>query len=465
MAKKTKVFICSACSHQESKWLGRCPACGAWNSFSEEAVGPEAKSPFGRAPAVASDGTPRRVHSLPLDAVEPQEDFRLDTGLPEVNQVLGGGLPRGAGILIGGEPGIGKSTLLLQVAAQVKTPGRILYISGEESAAQIKQRADRLGLRRPGLEILVETNVTQILNVLEKIKPVVVIVDSIQTLYSPEAGDIPGTVNQLKYSTYEILSWCKERDTALFLIGHMTKGGALAGPKLIEHMVDTVLHFEQGTGDVRILRAAKNRFGSVDEIGLFAMEEVGLKQVLNPSALFLVQREGELPAGIAVATIFEGTRALLVELQALTVPAKGGMSRIFSDRVDSARVSRVAAVLEKHLGLKFSDQDIYVNVAGGLRIQDVGVDLALALALYSARTGLSLPTGLAAAGELSLAGEIRPVPHLRRRVKAALDLGFLSFLSPLVRKDEGGLPPGIRSEAFGSLGKAVARILGTRQGE
>ncbi len=456
MAKKTKAFICSACAHQESRWLGRCPACGAWNTFSEEAIGPETKSPFGR---TSSGSEPRKNHSIPLDSVQPQEDFRLDTGISEVNQVLGGGLPRGAGILIGGEPGIGKSTLLLQVAAALKTPGRILYISGEESAAQIKQRADRLGLKKAGLEILVETNVTLILSVMEKIKPVVVIVDSIQTLYSADAGDIPGTVNQLKYSTYEILSWCKERDTALFLIGHMTKGGALAGPKLIEHMVDTVLHFEQGTGDVRILRAAKNRFGSVDEIGLFSMEEEGLKQVLNPSALFLVQREGELPAGIAVATIFEGTRALLVEIQALTVPAKGGMSRIFSDRIDSARVSRVAAVLEKHLGLRFSDQDVYVNVAGGLRIQDVGVDLALALALYSARTGTSLPPGLALAGELSLAGEIRPVPHIRRRIKAAADLGFASFLSHLIRKDEGALPSGIKVHAFGNLGNAVKKIM------
>lgn len=455
MAKKTTIFVCSACGHQESRWLGRCPSCGAWNTLGQETAGPETKSPFGR--SVAPEG--KKVHSLPLDAVEPQEDFRLDTGLVEVNQVLGGGLPRGAGILLGGEPGIGKSTLLLQVAAGLKSPGRILYVSGEESAAQIKQRADRLGLKKSTLEILVETNVTLILGVMEKLKPVLVIVDSIQTLFSPDAGDIPGTVNQLKYSTYEILSWCKERDTALFLIGHMTKGGMIAGPKLIEHMVDTVLHFEQGTGDVRILRAAKNRFGSVDEIGLFAMEEEGLKQVLNPSSLFLVQRDGALPPGIAVATIFEGTRALLVELQALTVPAKGGMSRIFSDRVDSARVSRVAAVLEKHLGLKFSDQDIYVNVAGGLRIQDVGTDLALALALYSARTGLPVPHSLATSGELSLAGEIRPVPHLRRRIKAALDLGFQTFLSPQMKKEEATLPGGITVLTGNTLGTALQHIM------
>jgi DNA repair protein RadA/Sms len=259
---------------------------------------------------------------------------------------------------------------------------------------------------------------------------VVIVIDSIQTLYNPDAGEVPGTVNQLRYGCHEIVSWAKEHEAAVFLIAHVTKGGQIAGPKLIEHMVDTVLHFDQAAGDIRILRAAKNRFGSVDEVGLFTMDERGLTEVKNPEALFLTRREGELPAGIAVAPIFEGSRPLLVEIQALTVPAKGGLSRISSDRIDGSRVSRVAAVLEKHTGVRFSDQDVYVNVAGGMRINDPGAELPLALALYSARTGTPLPAGVAAAGELSLAGEVRPTTHLRRRIKAAADLGYPKSVVP-----------------------------------
>jgi DNA repair protein RadA/Sms len=266
--------------------------------------------------------------------------------------------------------------------------------------------------------------------VLEAVHPVVIIVDSVQTLHTDAAGLTPGTVNQMKYCSWEMISWAKEHDAALFLVAHVTKDGAIAGPKTLEHMVDAVLYFEQNDADCRFLRAAKNRFGSVDEIGIFTMGEKGLTNVEDPSLLFLVSREGELPSGVATAAVLEGSRALLVEIQALTAPVKGAVSRVFSDRVDQARVSRIAAILEKHLNLRLSDQDLYINVAGGIRITEVGVDLAIAAALYSARTDIPLPVKTAIAGELSLAGEVRPLRRLAGRVKAGKSLGFETFIGP-----------------------------------
>jgi DNA repair protein RadA/Sms len=373
--------------------------------------------------------------------VDPQEGSRIGSGIPELDRVLGGGIMKRSAILIGGEPGIGKSTLLLQTAAAAETRGRVLYISGEESVGQVRMRADRLGLFEGGggdppggntsrIEVCCTGKLEDIETILEAVKPVIVMVDSAQTLHTAEVGVVPGTVNQMKYGAYELISWVKEHDAALFLSAHVTKEGIISGPKTLEHMVDTVLYFEQNDGDCRFLRAVKNRFGSVDEIGIFTMGERGLSVVEDPSLLFLVNREGELPPGIATAAVLEGSRTLLVEIQALTVPAKGSMSRVFSDRIDSARVSRVAATLEKHLKLRLSDQDLYINVAGGIRIAEVGVELALGCALYSARTGLPLPGRIAIAGELSLAGEVRPVRRLAGRIKTSRNLGFETFLCP-----------------------------------
>jgi DNA repair protein RadA/Sms len=269
-------------------------------------------------------------------------------------------------------------------------------------------------------------------------------IDSAQTLYSSGAGLVPGTINQMKYCSWELVSWIKEHDAALFLTAHVTKDGFIAGPKSLEHMVDTVLYFEDSSlssgsdkdGDTRFLRAEKNRFGSVDEIGIFTMGEKGLSTVEDPSLLFLVRREGELPPGITTAAVLEGSRTFLVEIQALTVPAKGAMSRVFSDRIDIARVSRIAAIIEKHLGLRLSDQDIYINVAGGIRINEVGVELALAGALYSARTGIPAPVKTAIAGELTLAGEVRSLRRLPVRVKTARNLGFIEFIGPVLPAEE-----------------------------
>jgi len=426
------VHRCSSCGHEEPKWLGRCPECGEWNSLVEAA----APAPGGGRGGRAAPGT------RPLSSVESREGGRVPSGIAELDRVLGGGIMRRGSVLIGGEPGIGKSTLLLQAAAMARIKGKALYASGEESAGQIKLRADRLELAKAGdierIEVICTGSLSEIESALDAVRPSLVMVDSAQTLFSADAGSVPGTVSQMKYCSFELASWAKERDAALFLAAHVTKEGTIAGPKTLEHLVDTVLYFEQNDKaaglsegrDCRFLRASKNRFGSVDEIGIFTMGERGLSPVEDAGSLFLVRRDGALPPGVATAAVLEGSRAMLVEIQALAIPAKGSVSRVFSDKIDSGRVSRVAASLEKHLGLRLSDQDLYVNVAGGIRITEVGVELALALALYSARTGLPLPAGLAIGGELSLTGELRPVARLAGRARAARGLGFQDFLGP-----------------------------------
>jgi len=414
--QKSLIYKCSSCGHEEPKWLGRCPECGEWNTLIETAV----SNPNSYLRNVKRSEARRALpQTLPLSTVDPQEGSRIKSGIVELDRVLGGGIMKCSAVLVGGEPGIGKSTLLLQLAAAVETKGRVLYISGEESAGQLRLRADRLGLSKDKsnmerIEILCTGSLEEIETVLNSVKPVLVLVDSAQTLFSADGGSAPGGVNQMKFCSFELISWVKEHDAALFLTAHVTKEGLIAGPKTLEHMVDTVLYFEQndkssalgGTTDCRFLRAAKNRFGSVDEIGIFTMGEQGLSPVEDTGRLFLVRREGELPPGVTTAAVLEGTRTILVEIQALTIPAKGSMSRVFSDKIDSGRVSRVSAALEKHLGLRLSDQDLYVNAAGGIRITEVGVELALAFALYSARTGLAIPAGLAIAGELSLTGKV-----------------------------------------------------------
>jgi DNA repair protein RadA/Sms len=432
--KSKTIFECSGCGHQEPRWLGRCPECGTWNGFTEV---PAVDAPGRPAPG-GSSREKKAALPIPLSSIETRDGMRLDTGIGEMNRVLGGGLMRGSSVLVGGEPGIGKSTLMLQLAARIVTPGRSLYISGEESPGQLRMRAERLAVSSPRIEVLAETELTAIMQVLEQVKPVLIIVDSLQTLYTREVNALPGSVNQIKVCTQELVEWARSRGSGLLLVAHVTKEGAIAGPKLVEHLVDTVLDFEQASAEVRTLQAMKNRFGSVDEIGFFRMTETGLAEVADASSLFLTRREGEIPAGVAVAPLFEGSRALLIEIQALAVPAKSGISRIYSDRIDSGRVARMAAVLEKHLGLHLADHDIYVNVAGGIRIAEVGVELPIALALYSARVNLPLPARTAVIGEVSLTGEVRPVPGLEKRSRACRELGFESLIGPGGAE---GLPP------------------------
>lgn len=428
MAKKngTIVYKCSNCGYSQPRWLGRCPECGEWNSLEEIIIDRNNITPAGRGNEAVEKQKP-----VELASIKAQENSRLSTGIDEFDRVLGSGATKRSAILLGGEPGIGKSTLLLQTAASVaKTGAQILYISGEESAAQIKERADRLNLKCDGISILCTSRLEDSLDALDSLTPVFVIIDSIQTIYSAEAGIIPGTVNQLKYCANEFIAWAKERDTVLIMTAHVTKEGTIAGPKSLEHMVDTVISFERNADDIRFLHVQKNRFGSVDEIGIFSMSEKGLEPVINPASLFLTQRKENQPAGVACTPVFEGSRVFLVEIQALTVAAKASVSRIYSEKIDSGRVARVAAVIEKRCGLCFSDQDIYVNVAGGIKLSESAIDAALATALYSARTDIAVKNGTAVFGELSLAGEIRPVTKSKQRIKAAESLGFTQILTP-----------------------------------
>ena len=338
---------------------------------------------------------------------------------------------RPSSVLVGGDPGIGKSTLMLQLTASCSSVGPVLYVSGEESPSQVKLRAQRLGLDASRIDILCDTRLESLVEAIEKLSPAVVVIDSLQTLASGEVSSMAGSVNQMRTCCMSLSLLAKARNIAMFFIGHVTKDGMLAGPRIVEHLVDTVLYFESAQTGVRILRSIKNRFGSVDEIGIFSMDADGLSPVKDPSLFFISdRREDGLPSGIAYTAVAEGTRTFLVEIQALTVPCKGGSPRIYSDRIDTARVNRVAAILERHAGLVLSDCDTYINVAGGIRINEVSTELALAMALWSARTGTPLHERQVCFGELSLAGEVRPVSFLERRVKAAIEMGFDRILAP-----------------------------------
>ncbi len=464
MARTRTVFQCTSCGHTEPRWLGRCPSCGTWNSLAEADAAAEQHAAGGASAPRGARGA-KGALPVPLSAVETREGMRLDTGIGEVNRVLGGGLMRGSSVLVGGEPGIGKSTLMLQVAARTAGAGRALYVSGEESPGQLRMRADRLGVASDRIEVLAETELTAIIEVLEKVRPVIIIVDSLQTLYTREINALPGSVNQIRACTQELVEWTRSRGPGLLLVAHVTKEGAIAGPKLVEHLVDTVLSFEQASAEVRVLQAVKNRFGSVDEVGFFRMTDAGLAEVADASTLFLTRREGMSPAGVAVAPVFEGSRALLVEIQALTVPAKSGISRIYSDRIDTGRVARMGAVLEKHLGLHLAEHDVYVNVAGGIRIGEVGVELPLALALYSARTDQPLPPATAVTGEVSLTGEVRPVPGLEKRFRACRDLGYATLVGPADGAE--GDTETVKAPGFVRVGlvqDAVRSAFGAREG-
>jgi DNA repair protein RadA/Sms len=422
MAKSKSVFICQECGRQSPNWLGRCPTCEAWNSFLEKQV----------TPSKTASALPAEMElPLTMPSVKTGEEERFSTSISEFDRVLGSGIVPGSLVLIGGEPGIGKSTLLLQAASNVsQSKGRVIYISGEETPRQVKLRAKRLGIKGEELLLASETNLDIILGQAEIIKPFLLVVDSIQSVYTPEAETLPGSLNQLRLSTQKLMSWAKNNNCPVFITGHVTKDGTIAGPRVLEHMVDVVLYLEgEPFQAYRILRSVKNRFGSTNEVGIFEMVPEGLAEIQNPSAIFLSERLADT-VGSAVVPTLEGSRPLLVEVQALTSPSIFGQPRRVANGIDYGRLLMLAAVLGRRCGFKLGKEDIIANATGGLRISEPAADLAIALAISSSYRDRPVLPDLTAVGEVGLSGEIRAVPRLDRRLAEAARLGFKNCIVP-----------------------------------
>jgi len=452
MAKAKSQFICQSCGAVYSRWQGRCEACGEWNSIAEEVV----EGGVGASPNGATAGG-RPTELVPL-AGETESAARVVTGLGELDRVTGGGFVRGSAVLVGGDPGIGKSTLLLQAAARLAAQGkRVIYVSGEEAIGQIRLRAQRLGLGEAPVALASETSVETILATLQQgTAPHLVIIDSIQTLWNDRVDSAPGTVTQVRTSAQALTRFAKRSGAAVVLVGHVTKDGQIAGPRVVEHMVDAVLYFEGDSSHTfRILRGVKNRYGATDEIGVFEMTTLGLSEVSNPSALFLDQRDRGT-AGSAVFAGMEGTRPVLVEIQALVSPSPLGTPRRAVVGWDAARLSMVLAVLETRCGVRIGANDIYLNVAGGLKVNEPAADLAVAAALISSLTGAPLPPDCVYFGEISLAGGVRPVVHASLRLREAQKLGFSTAATG--RLGAADKANGLIVSEFTSLAELVGRI-------
>jgi DNA repair protein RadA/Sms len=426
MAKARTAYVCNQCGAEYSKWQGQCDSCGAWNTLSEFVV-ESAKAPVQRRAGYAGDESPRIVT---LTDVATQAEARTKVGIGELDRVLGGGLVDGSVVLVGGDPGIGKSTLLLQAIGALGDRLKTLYVTGEESLAQIASRSQRLGLRLDTLRCLAETCVERIVENAQKDTPKVLVIDSIQTIWSELLTAAPGSVNQVRESAARLVRFAKETGTSIFLVGHVTKEGGIAGPRVLEHMVDAVLYFEGETGSrFRILRAFKNRFGAVNELGVFAMGDKGLREVPNPSAIFLSTHSAPTP-GSAVMVTREGTRPLLVEVQALVDQSPLSNPRRVTLGLEQNRLAMLLAVLHRHGGLAVYDQDVFVNIVGGIRVQETAADLPVLLAVLSSFRDKPLPDKLVAFGEVGLSGEIRPVPNGEERLREAATHGFLKAIVP-----------------------------------
>lgn len=419
--KQKTVFVCNECGYESPKWLGKCPGCGSWNSFVEEMDQEKPGSSI-------YGGT---SHPVKLQSIEITSEERYSTGLGELDRVLGGGVVKGSLVLVGGDPGIGKSTLLLQLSDSIGRENQtILYISGEESEKQIKLRASRLNLNSDNLYIVSETNMSAIEKFIGDLKPSVAVIDSIQTVYRGELTSSPGSISQVREATGTLMRIAKTTNTAIFIVGHVTKEGSIAGPRVLEHMVDTVLYFEgERHHTYRILRAVKNRFGSTNEIGIFEMRDTGLVEILNPSELMLSGRPEGVP-GTAVISSMEGTRPVLIELQALVSPTGFGMPRRMATGIDYNRVVLLMAVLEKRVGLQLQTYDAYVNVAGGMRIDEPGVDLGVVCAIASSFRNQEISPKMVLMGEVGLTGEVRGISFIEKRIQEAYKLGFNSVVIP-----------------------------------
>jgi DNA repair protein RadA/Sms len=450
MPKTQTRYVCQQCGSVQSKWMGRCPDCGEWNTLVETVV--ETRKESAARPAVALTNQPQ-----PLPAISAAGAARLPLPMQELSRVLGGGIVPGSAVLIGGDPGIGKSTLLLQLSAMLADAGqKVLYVSGEESAQQIKMRAERLDIRSPNLYLLSEINLEQILEQIERMQPGLAIVDSIQSVYSERFESAAGSVTQVREGASELLRLGKAQNIPIFLVGHVTKAGAIAGPRVLEHIVDTVLYLEgERFHTYRLLRSVKNRFGSTNEVGVFEMTEAGLVEVSNPSEAFLAER---LPnaAGSAIAVTMEGTRPLLVEIQALSSTTNFGLPRRTANGVDFNRLLLLTAVLTKRVGLALGDQDIFVNIVGGLKIDEPAADLSIAVAIASGYHSKPVAADLAIVGEVGLSGELRSVGHIGRRLDEAARLGFKRCLLPRsVAQKELGAHGGLEVVGARTLSQAL----------
>lgn len=420
--KAKTIFVCNECGYESAKWMGKCPACNSWNTFFEEKLSTK----------VESGKREKKIQEAPkpLNSFVGQDAQRTSTGYAELDRVLGGGLVKGSLVLVGGEPGIGKSTLILQLCDKVKGEGKVLYVSGEESAEQIKLRADRLNIKNDDILFLGETDIDIIDQNIEELNPKLVIIDSMQTMYSEDISSAPGSVSQVREITSRIMKICKSRKITTIIIGHVTKDGNIAGPRVLEHMVDTVLYIEgERYFSYRMIRGVKNRFGSTNEVGMFEMQEKGMVEITNPSSILISEREDN-PSGSVVVAPVEGTRPLLVELQALVTQSVFGLPRRTANGIDYNRLTLLVAVMEKKAGFMLGNQDVYLNVVGGLKVNEPALDLGIILATASSFKNVSIPKGVIALGEVGLTGEVRTINMMEKRLKEAERLGFKKCIIP-----------------------------------
>ncbi len=452
MARKKTKFICQECGYESPKWMGKCPGCQQWNTMVEEVIE--------RTRGIRRGSLETGKKPISIQDVPSEQEERIDTKTKELNRVLGGGVVPGSLVLVGGDPGIGKSTLLLQTSYQLAKHGqKVLYVSGEESLKQTKLRADRLGIQASSLFVLAETNIEYIEETAAELKPALIVIDSIQTMYDPAVASAPGSVSQVRECTGQLMRMAKTKGIAVFIVGHVTKEGAIAGPRLLEHMVDAVLYFEgERHHAYRLLRAVKNRFGSTNELGVFEMKENGLVEVQNPSEIFLEERAKGASGSTVVASL-EGTRTLMVEIQALITPTSFGHPRRTATGIDPNRVSLLMAVLEKRVGLLLQTQDAYLNVAGGVRLDEPAIDLAIAVSIASSFRDRPTNPGDVIIGEIGLTGEVRRVSRIEQRVHEAVKLGFTRVILP--QKNLGGwsIPNNIQVIGVNTVSEALEHAL------